>query len=123
MGVSRLVGAMTTPLRGWFGESWGAPCCEPEDHIPTPIGLQCGRCREPIKLGDQGVVAPAVTLAGAVIRIAHHIDCYVQVLLPHGPECPHCRGRERSEHYPGCAYRERGDNCDCIRNPFAREGA
>lgn len=105
-------------FRGWFGESWGAPCCEPEEHIDTPIGEPCSRCREPIKLGDQGVVAPLVELDGSVRPIAHHIDCYLQSILPHGPECPHCRGAARLDHDLGCAYRVSGDDCDCSINPF-----
>lgn len=102
---------------GWFGQSWGAPCCEPEDHVPTPIGRPCLRCREPIREGDQGLVSPLVQLGGEWSIEPHHIDCWLKGILPHGPECPHCRGAERIDHDRDCAYRVRGDNCTCIPMP------
>jgi hypothetical protein len=98
----------------WFGKSWGAPCCEEDQHVVTPIGEPCARCREPIRAGDQGLISPLAKLDGARDVIAHHLDCYLKGILPHGPECPHCRGAERIDHDKGCAYRERGENCTCM---------
>jgi len=40
----------------WFGESWGAPCCETSEHVATPIDAPCLRCEVPIADGDQGFV-------------------------------------------------------------------
>lgn len=105
---------------GWFGQSWGAPCCDPEDHVPTPIGRPCLRCREPIREGDQGLVQPVV---GAYAPSGYHygfeplhIDCFLKGILPHGPECPHCRGVEPRDHAEGCAMRTTG-LCDCQPMP------
>lgn len=105
-------------FRGWFGQDWGAPCCEEDEHIETPIGESCARCREPIKVGDQGVVAPLVWLDGSVTRIVHHLDCYLATIIPHGNDCAVCRGVAVLDHDKGCAYREQGKNCNCSMNPF-----
>lgn len=111
---------------GWFGQSWGAPCCEPEDHVPTPIGRPCMRCREPIREGDQGLISPYVRdwkrEPDGDIRVTiepHHLDCWLKGILPHGPECPHCRGVEPRDHAPGCAMRTTG-LCDCQPMPEAK---
>lgn len=40
----------------WFGQSWGAPLCRDLEHIPTPAGLLCVHCEEPIDWADQGIV-------------------------------------------------------------------
>jgi hypothetical protein len=96
----------------WFGKSWGAPCCEEDEHVPVPVNELCARCRELILEGDQGVVMPFVEL-GREGTLAFHLDCYLKGLLPHGPECPRCRGAERIDHDRECAYRVSGGNCSC----------
>lgn len=101
---------------GWFGQSWGAPCCEPEDHVPTPIGRPCLRCREPIREGDQGLVQPLLAL-GEVSIEPLHIECFLRSVRPHGPECPYCRGAERIDHDAECAYRKAGGVCSCREMP------
>lgn len=106
---------------GWFGQSWGAPCCEPEEHVPTPIGRPCLRCREPIREGDQGLVQPYVRDCDGQWTASVeplHIDCFLRSIRPHGPECPHCRGVEPHAHHPGCAMRTTG-LCDCQPMPGA----
>jgi hypothetical protein len=103
----------------WFGKSWGAPCCEEDEHVPTPVNELCARCRELLLEGDQGVVMPFVALGQAGF-LAYHLDCYLKGILPHGPECPHCRGAVPIDHDRDCAYRLRGDNCTCIPMPEGR---
>ncbi len=98
----------------WFGESWGAPACEEDEHAPTPIGEPCARCREPILIGHQGLIMPAFGAERDPYAIAYHLDCYLQSVLPHGPDCSRCRGMEMNEHEPDCAYRSRGERCDCL---------
>lgn len=45
----------------WFGESWGAPICKPEDHAEAPVGEPCIHCEEPIQEGDKGIITPFLT--------------------------------------------------------------
>jgi hypothetical protein len=97
----------------WFGKSWGAPVCDPEDHVPTPVGALCMRCQERIAKDDQGVTLPATGFEG--MTLAHwHLDCYLKTILPHGPDCMRCRGKEREEHHPCCEYRQGGGECNCV---------
>lgn len=36
---------MTDPMAvQWFGESWGAPVCDPEQKIDIPVEEKCARC-------------------------------------------------------------------------------
>lgn len=103
----------------WFGDSWGAPCCEVEAHAPPPVGRPCMRCREPIKLGDQGLLHPHIAMVGDVYTGSiepTHLDCFLRSIRPHGPECPHCRGVEPHAHDPGCSMRTTG-LCDCQPMP------
>lgn len=97
----------------WFGKSWGAPVCDPESRAPTPVGSKCMRCEELIATDDQGVTLPYVGNPG--VTLAHwHLDCYLKTILPHGPDCKHCRGKEREEHHHRCAYRQVGGECNCV---------
>jgi hypothetical protein len=101
-------------MTGWFGKSWGAPCCDPETHVLTPVGSICWRCDERIAKDDQGVTMPFVPAEGSVDFLHAHLDCYLKTILPHGPDCPHCRGKERAQHHERCAYRAHGDDCNCV---------
>lgn len=104
----------------WFGKSWGAPCCDPNDHVPTPIGRPCMHCREPMVEGSQGLIRAVVheVRGGKVHWTAEpsHVDCFLRTIRPHGPECPHCRGLAPRDHAPGCAMRTTG-LCDCQPMP------
>lgn len=103
---------------GWFGKSWGAPACEEEEHLPTPVGEPCARCVEPILVGHQGVIMGAYSEEKGPHAVAYHLDCYLRGLLPHGADCPRCRGVDRLDHDAGCAYRSRGERCDCLPPPM-----
>jgi hypothetical protein len=67
----------------WFGESWGAPVCDPRAHVATPVGLTClghphmheGRS-EVVEPGDQGVTMPFVRHR-RVDTVAYHLDCWL----------------------------------------------
>lgn len=70
----------------WFGESWGAPVCDPRTHIETPVGLGCighdhmhpEGTRSPfIEPGDQGITMPLVSRTDRVERVAYHLDCWL----------------------------------------------
>lgn len=102
-------------MTGWFGQSWGAPVCEAEDHVPTPVGKPCIDCLETIVLGDRGIVTPLLLAEGS-ITVAQHLECFLKKILPHGPDCPHCRGKEPEEHHPRCNYRTVASDgrCNCV---------
>jgi hypothetical protein len=69
-------------LGGWFGENWGAPVCEPERHMPTPVGDECIDCGQPIKENDQGMLIP---FAGyRTVLGSHHLDCFLRAICPDG---------------------------------------
>lgn len=101
----------------WFGRSWGAPVCDPREHVPTPVGRTCQRCIELILVDSQGVTMPLCSPDKPPRWLVWHLDCYLQTILPHDVTCPHCRGKERNEHPKDCASR-RGEYCDCAHNPF-----
>lgn len=67
----------------WFGESWGAPVCDPRAHVETPVDRRCfghdhlhpaGRS-ELIEEGDQGVMIPYQAFKPT--SIAYHLDCWL----------------------------------------------
>lgn len=65
---------------GWFGESWGAPICEEEEHHrETPTGQLCMDCAMVIVEGDQGLLIPGGKLLDEVIVYTIdpiHIECF-----------------------------------------------
>lgn len=68
----------------WFGRSWGAPVCDPRDHVDTPVGEICyGHAhmhegRELIDADDDGVLIPYYGEdAPLTNRIAYHLDCWL----------------------------------------------
>ena len=98
---------------GWFGKSWGAPACDPEDHEPTPQVSHCMECDKPILPDDQGIAMPVLHADYTATRGYWHLDCYLKKVLPHGPDCTHCRGHDRSWHLPGCGYGTPVGRCTC----------
>lgn len=102
----------------WFGDDWGAPCCEPDLHVPVPLGQSCARCKEPILAHDQGVTMPFIGIETTGTSV-YHLDCFLKGILPHGPECPRCRGLERGEHDATCLYRTEGGLCSCPAGELA----
>lgn len=63
----------------WFGESWGAPMCAPEDRVDVPAGEPCGWCDEPIEPGGRG--AAAYTSPGGADFVAYHLECWLRATL------------------------------------------
>jgi len=65
----------------WFGASWGAPVCDPEKHVETPLGAACGFCENPVQKGEYGVVLP---FAGAAKDdppwLPYHHRCFMKSL-------------------------------------------
>lgn len=62
----------------WFGDNWGAPVCEPEAQIDTPLLAPCIRCNEWFHIGDRGVsliASPSIHPSG---RVAYHLMCFLE---------------------------------------------
>lgn len=97
----------------WFGESWGAPICDPETHGKTPVGKPCLYCGTPIEPEDNGVMMAVVHANGSATLEAAHRLCFLETILPHGADCEHCRGLHFDLHAPECRHRIEGGNCDC----------
>jgi hypothetical protein len=57
----------------WFGQTWGAPVCDPRAHVEAPVGEPCLRCHRPIEAGDQGVTIPYGT-----VPAPWHLDCWLR---------------------------------------------
>lgn len=64
----------------WFGESWGAPACQPENREPTPVGNKCIRCDQWFKHGDQGFLIPMYYPEEENLYAAWHRDCLLASL-------------------------------------------
>lgn len=54
----------------WFGESWGAPVCDPDEHVETPFGAVCLWCDELVDEDDSGFVYANGPVA--------HRDCFIR---------------------------------------------
>lgn len=62
----------------WFGESWGAPICDPRANIPAPIDQNCLACHLPIKSNDQGVGTLSYGIEHSVDGyVYYHLDCFL----------------------------------------------
>jgi hypothetical protein len=78
----------------WFGADWGAPVCEPEQHIPTPVGKTCLGCERQVLAGQRGIVMAAgngiphafdLDVNKHVYRVCvYHLECHIESVL--GPE-------------------------------------
>ena len=64
----------------WFGASWGAPVCEPQDHVPCPEGRECPMCLKALQAGDQGVLLPFLGAreGGDPPDQPYHIRCFLK---------------------------------------------
>lgn len=60
----------------WFGETWGAPVCEPRERTETPTGVPCLLCEEPIGARARGFVLPYVVNCTEAEDRAVHAECF-----------------------------------------------
>lgn len=65
----------------WFGEDWGAPCCDPQQHVGTPMGCRCMECRTPIGEQDQGFTT-VTYVQEERIAVAYHRVCFLRTVVP-----------------------------------------
>lgn len=61
----------------WFGESWDAPICDPERHIPTPVGWTCHHCLSPIEEYQRGVLMGLLFEVGGWSEVHTHLACFL----------------------------------------------
>lgn len=80
-------------LNGWFGETWHAPCCQPDLHVTTPVGELCIWCGEPIAEGDRGLTCRAAIPDRPPV-VPQHVECSQRSVLGgalcHEGTCSHC---------------------------------
>ncbi len=62
----------------WFGESWGAPVCDPEFQVPVPKGEECVNCGQEIVSDDAGFIIPHLSLSELPRNRAYHRDCFLR---------------------------------------------
>ena len=62
----------------WFGESWGAPVCDPRAHVDTPVGETCAwGSAAPIKPSDQGIGIPDGSTG---LYVWYHLECWLRTI-------------------------------------------
>jgi hypothetical protein len=66
----------------WFGESWEAPACAEDQHVETPVGMECAECAKPIKEDDQGFVLPYMLTETKAVPIVYHKVCFLRTIIP-----------------------------------------
>ncbi len=75
----------------WFGDSWGAPICDPDYKIDRPVGTKCLECARPITGRDRGVVTACSSniwgswnfpVEGGSYRVAsYHLTCFLDQVI------------------------------------------
>ncbi len=77
----------------WFGKSWGAAVCEPDQHTETPVGIACMRCRVAIEPRDRGFALQCADVNDqgelVVSTVVEHLRCFINGLVC--PGCENCR--------------------------------
>ena len=72
----------------WFGDTWGAPICDPAYHVEVPVGTLCIECAKPVKGKDRGVVCSCsprvwgnwslITPDGTFFVGSYHLLCWME---------------------------------------------
>lgn len=63
----------------WFGESWGAPVCTPENHAPKPQE-RCAACGMHFQDSDRGVILPFLGGPEDPPELPYHHRCLMRAL-------------------------------------------
>lgn len=61
----------------WFGSSWGAPVCTPEEHVATP-NEECTYCKLKFKENDQGMLIPHLSEGAPPAEYGYHLECFLR---------------------------------------------
>lgn len=91
-----------TAANPYFGLAWN-PRIAAGARAPTPIGVRCWHCAEPIEDGDQGIIMPCCGAARPI-----HLDCLLRLTLGslgHQRRRCSCYGGDE-EDPPGLTVRE-----------------
>ena len=70
----RAVSALEDRTVKWFGESWGAPVCKPENHAATPTA-PCAHCNLAFRKSDSGIILPFAGGPGDPPELPYHRLC------------------------------------------------
>lgn len=96
-------------MSGWFGQSWGAPVCYPETHVPTPDDAVCPYCEQPILPDDNGMVLRSTDTTAAY----YHRLCFQISVIPCGmwdDEMAAHADKIDYQHAGSCQHQPRKDN-------------
>ena len=70
----------------WFGPKWNKNCCDPNNHVKTPVGDKCAKCTSHIEEGEQGVILfspTSIDVSSCDVEVqAWHLNCLLKTLLP-----------------------------------------
>lgn len=77
--ASPLGRAVWSVVLKWFGASWGAPVCAPEDQTPVPVD-RCVVCEKQFFDDDQGIILPFVGEPDDPTELAYHLACFREAL-------------------------------------------
>lgn len=85
----------------YFGDRWDAPMLDGDaEQVPTPVGVDCYACTEPVDTGDRGVIRPYVTLVDGggygAQALPIHIECDLLAILGHELGVCSCTGHGKS---------------------------
>lgn len=64
------------PLVKSFGP-WRS-ACEDIVEAPAPVGEPCTRCKEPIQIGQEGLLIPCI--GGDAVYVPYHRGCFLRAL-------------------------------------------
>jgi len=79
----------------FFGERWDAPMVDDAQQVPTPIGLACFNCTEPVVEGDRGLIRTVVRMVdGEPVGSAEptHAECDLIGVMGHQMGVCSCTG-------------------------------
>jgi len=65
----------------WFGSSWGAPVCKPDNRVDTPVGIHCEHCDEAFIAGDRGFAIATLVVSGSMRKSYFHHACWLRKIL------------------------------------------
>lgn len=89
----------------WFGaEPWNTTLCDPDYHVPAPVGTKCLECTKPVKPQDRGVITACSPRIWGHWTLRHndqhlsvcsyHLGCFLAIVT--GEETEGTRVEERA---------------------------
>jgi hypothetical protein len=62
----------------WFGQSWGAPVCDPATKTAIPLDHLCDQCGLKFLVTDRGLLVRSL---GPEPYVYYHFDCFMGIVL------------------------------------------